>query len=93
VWCQMMADVTGMVIQQPQAPIQANALGAAFIAGVGLGELSFHDIRALSQNQRQFEPDSTKRSIYDDCFGTFKELHKRLAPLYRSLNQDRNPPR
>jgi xylulokinase len=88
-WCQMMADVTGMVVRQPQAPIQANALGAAFIAGVGLGELSFQDIPALCHERRRFEPRQATRSIYDDCFATFKELHQRLAPLYRRLNQNR----
>jgi xylulokinase len=88
-WCQMMADVTGMVVRQPQAPIQANALGAAFIAGIGLGELSFHDVPALCHERRRFEPRRTTRSLYDDCFDTFKELHQRLAPLYRRLNQHR----
>jgi xylulokinase len=92
-WCQMMADVTGMVVRQPQAPIQANALGAAFIAGVGLGELSFQDIPALRQERRRFEPRSAMRALYDDSFATFKELHKRLAPLYRRLNQNREAAR
>lgn len=89
VWCQMIADVTGMVIRQPQMPIQANALGAAFIAGVGLGELSFHDVPALCRDARTFEPRDTVRGLYDERFGTFKELHRRLAPLYRRLHQHR----
>ena len=89
----MIADVTGMVVEQPVAPIQANALGAAFIAGVGLGELSFDDVPALCPSQRRFEPRETLRSLYDDRFGTFKELHRRLAPLYRRINQHRSTPR
>ncbi|MBE1160222.1 xylulokinase [Dyella acidiphila] len=93
VWCQMMADVTGMLIQQPQAPIQANALGAAFIAGVGLGELSFQDVPALCRYRQRFEPRPALRSLYDDSFATFKQLHRRLAPLYRRINQHRSPPR
>lgn len=93
VWCQMIADVTGMVIEQPVAPIQANAVGAAFIAGVGLGEMSFNDVPALCQHERRFEPREALRHLYDDRFGTFKELHRRLAPLYRRINQHRSAPR
>jgi xylulokinase len=93
VWCQMIADVTGMVIQQPHAPIQANALGATFIAGIGLGELAFHDIPTLCRHQQRFEPRRALHQLYDDCFATFKELHRRLAPLYRRLNQHRSLPR
>ncbi|GLQ98553.1 carbohydrate kinase [Dyella mobilis] len=93
VWCQMIADITGMAIQQPRAPIQANALGAAFIAAVGLGELSFHDIPALCRPRQQFEPRQTTRTLYDDCFATFKQLHRQLAPVYRRVNQHRSAAR
>jgi xylulokinase len=88
-WCQMIADVTGMVVRQPQVPIQANALGAAFIAGVGLGEISFTDVAALCQEHRRFEPRQAMHDVYEDSFATFKELHRRLAPLYRRLHQHR----
>ncbi|WP_266183750.1 xylulokinase [Dyella humicola] len=87
VWCQIMADVTGMVIRQPHMPIQANAMGAAFIAGVGLGELSFSDVPSLCGIARTFEPRDTVRGLYDDRFGTFKELHRRLAPVYRKIRR------
>ncbi len=87
VWCQMMADVTGMVIRQPHMPIQANAIGAAFIAGVGLGELTFDDVPALCGIARTYEPGTALRGLYDDRFGTFKELHRRLAPVYRKLHR------
>jgi len=93
VWCQIMADVTGMVIEQPMAPIQANALGAAFIAGIGLGELSFEDVPVLCRHKFRFEPRPAMRQLYDERFGTFKELHRRLAPLYRDINQHRGLPR
>ena len=93
VWCQIMADVTGMVIEQPVAPIQANALGAAFIAGIGLGEMSFEDVPALCRHSSRFEPRPAMRQLYDERFGTFKELHRRLAPLYRDINQHRGLPR
>jgi xylulokinase len=93
VWCQMIADVTGMVVRQPEAPIQANALGAAFIAGVALGELNYADVPALCRHRQQFEPRDSMRELYDESFATFKELHRRLAPMYRRINRNREAPR
>jgi xylulokinase len=86
VWCQIMADVTGHVIQQPHNPIQTNARGAAFIAAVALGKLQFHDLSALQRPHRLYEPSRSTGALYDDRFATFKEVRKRLAPLYRRLN-------
>jgi xylulokinase len=88
-WCQILADATGRAIRQPEAPIQANAAGAALIAAVGIGALGFDDVPALMRWRRVYEPQRETRALYDDRFATFKEVHRRLAPLYRRLN----PPR
>ncbi|MCE4539801.1 FGGY-family carbohydrate kinase [Pelomonas sp. P7] len=86
VWCQIMADVTGQAIRQPIAPIQANAIGAAFIAGVGMGAMTFSDLAALRRTRRVYEPTSDLRQLYADKFEAFKEVRTRLAPLYHRLN-------
>jgi xylulokinase len=86
VWCQVMADVTGCAIRQPEAPIQANALGAAFIAAAGLGKLKLDDIPTLLRVRRLYEPNKAHRQLYDERFATFHEIHRRLRPLYRRLN-------
>lgn len=86
VWCQIMADVTGQPIRQPASPIQANAIGATFIAGVGIGELSFSDLNRLRQTRRIYEPTPSLRGLYTDKFEAFKEVRARLAPLYHRLN-------
>ena len=88
-WCQILADATGRAIRQPEAAIQANAMGAAFIAAVGIGALSFDDVPKLMRWRRVYEPRGETRALYDERYAAFKELHKRLAPLYRRLN----PPR
>jgi xylulokinase len=85
-WCQIFADVLDVHIRQPRDPVKANARGAAFIAAVGLGLLRFEDVPDLVEVERSYEPDRANRGLYDDLFGTFTELHKRLAPLYRRLN-------
>ena len=86
IWCQIMADVTGKPIRQLVNPIQANAIGAAFIAWVGTGALMFDDLKSLRQVRRVFEPAAGLRQLYDDQFATFLEVRERLAPLYRRLN-------
>lgn len=86
VWCQIMADVTGQPIRQLTSPIQANAIGATFIAGVGIGALRFADLGHLRQARRTYEPSSALRRLYGDKFETFKEVRTRLAPLYHRLN-------
>jgi len=88
-WCQILADATGRAIRQPEAPIQANAAGAAFIAAVGVGALAFDDVPGLMRWRRVHEPQRETRALYDERFAAFKEVHRRLAPLYRRLN----PPR
>ena len=86
VWCQIFADVLGIPMRQIEAPIQANALGAAFIGGVGIGELSYNDIPVLTRIRRTYFPDLEKKAVYDESFRTFQEAHRRLTPLYRRLN-------
>lgn len=89
VWCQIMADVTGQPIRQLANPIQANAIGASFIAAVGLGALRFADLAPLRRERRVYEPASALRALYAEKFEAFKEVRARLAPLYRRLNAQR----
>jgi len=86
VWCQIIADVTGRPIRQLASPIQANAIGATFIAGVGIGALRFDDLTSLRKARRTYEPATGLRCLYADKFETFKEIRTRLAPLYQRLN-------
>ena len=85
-WCQIFADVLDVPIRQMEDAIQANAIGAAFIAFVGIGALSYNDIPAMTRIRRTYQPDSARKAIYDSAFEDFKLAHKRLAPLYRRLN-------
>jgi xylulokinase len=86
VWCQIYADVLGAEVRQVQDPLQANARGAALIAAVGQGRVSWADVPRLAPVRRAFTPNPAHRAVYDDRFATFTELHRRLAPVYRRLN-------
>ena len=80
------ADVLDVRIRQARDPVKANARGAAFIAAVGRGLMRFEDVPDRIAIGRTYEPRRANRQLYDDLFGTFTELHKRLAPVYRRLN-------
>lgn len=86
VWCQIFADVLNLRVRQVECPIQANAVGAAFIGFVGIKALSFSDIPQLIRIRRIYSPHPATRALYDDLFETFKVAYHRLAPLYRRLN-------
>ena len=48
-WRQIFADVFDREIRQVADPIQSNARGAAFIAGVALGDITFDEIRLIGR--------------------------------------------
>ena len=86
-WCQIFADVLQREIRQVSEPIHANARGAAFIALVGLGEISFDDIPALVQYEKTFSPTAKNISIYNELFQAFVDLYKANRSVYQKLNQ------
>ena len=85
-WCQIFADVLGLRIRQPEEPMQANAIGAAWIAAAGLGLAGFRETASRCRIRATFIPDPGRHRLYDEMFGRFRELHKRLGPLYRKIN-------
>jgi len=86
VWCQILADVLNVQVQQVQDPIQANARGAALIAAAGLGEIAFDDVPALVEVRRSYEPDPQNRALYDERFGVFTQVYRQMRGVYKRLN-------
>jgi len=86
IWCRILADVLDRPIHQCADPIQVNVRGAAYIAGVGLGELSFDDVPALAQHKQTYEPDPANRALYDERFGVFTEIYRQNKKIYKKLN-------
>ncbi len=87
VWCQIFADVLNVEVRQVQDPIQANARGAAFIAGVGLGSIGFGDVPQLVTFKRTYQPTPQHRAVYDDRYAVFVEIYRQMKGVYRRLNQ------
>lgn len=85
-WCQLFADVLNVRIKQPENPLHTNALGAAFIAGVGLGVMQFSDVAHKVRYGKVFTPNPEAAMHYHQQFATYKTLYKALQPIYAKLN-------
>jgi xylulokinase len=86
-WCQIFADVLGIEIRRDARPVEVNARGAGWIGAVGAGMVTFAEIPALMRNDHVFEPTPAHRATYDEAFDVYKDLHQRLAPVYKRLNR------
>jgi xylulokinase len=86
IWCQIHADVLNRTIKQVKDPIQTNARGAAFIASVGLGYMTFDDIPNYIQINNTFEPNPENRKIYDRLFAEFLNIYKHNKAIFKRLN-------
>ena len=87
IWCQIFADVLNRTIKQVKDPIQANARGAAFIASVGLGYLTWDQIPGLIQFSNVFKPNPENRAIYDKLFSEYTNIYKIMKKTYKRLNE------
>ncbi|NVM54389.1 MAG: xylulose kinase [Candidatus Helarchaeota archaeon] len=87
IWCQIYADVLNRTIRQVKDPIQANARGAAFIASVGLGYITFEDIPKYITYTKSYTPNPENRQIYDELFEEFLNIYKNNKKMYQRLNR------
>ena len=86
VWCQIFADVMNLEIRQVADPIYANARGAAWIAGVGLGELKFSDVPGLVKIRRVYIPLPKNRALFNERFDLFVTIYKQMKSVYKKMN-------
>ncbi len=87
VWCQIVADVTGRRVEVVGNAQDAGTIGAAIVAGVGLGLIgSFREAKALVAVERTFEPRPTTRTLYDRQYDAFRNLYASNRKLFRKLN-------
>jgi len=75
VWMQIFADVIGIPMEIPEGR-QLGALGAAMAAGVCSGVFSSlgEAVGNMSRTGRRFEPDVTKKAVYDSKYQEYKNL-------------------
>jgi xylulokinase len=89
IWCQIHADVLNRTIRQIQDPILVNARGAAFLAAVALGGLTFDEIPNRVQIAHTYTPNPENRALYDELFHEFVNIYNRNKKIYARLNRKR----
>jgi xylulokinase len=87
VWCQIHADVLNRTIRQVRDPIQVNVRGAAILASVALGYITFDDIPAQVPIANTYAPNPENRAIYDELFREFLNIYKQNRKISARLNR------
>jgi xylulokinase len=80
VWNQMKADITGCRLLIPEIE-DAELTGCACCASAALGrhETFLDAARSFVRIDREFEPDPSRLSLYDDAYGRYREATARLT--------------
>jgi xylulokinase len=89
-WAQIMADVIGIPMHQQENPSNTTLLGMAFLAFNRLGLMSLEEIPNKVRTIRVFEPIRANKEVYDRMYAQFRQCHKRLKPMFHSLNKPAN---
>lgn len=86
VWTQLKSDISNKTIRVPYAD-QATSLGAAILAGVGVGVYSnFEDaVETTIKIARVHKPDQAKLNIYHDYYQLYIDLYQKLKDSYQVL--------
>jgi xylulokinase len=83
VWLQILADVWGCPVRRRSIVEEANSLGAAVTAAVGLGLVGdFGVARGLSEVTAEFTPDPQRHAVYRQRHGVFLDAYRRLEPWF-----------
>lgn len=86
-WCQIHADVLQRTLHKMHQPILVNARGAAFIASVGMGWITFADVPAYVPIEKTFIPQSEHLERYEQLYREFVRFYKQNRTSYRRLNR------
>ncbi len=84
--CQMLADITGRVIETVDSPQNVGSVGACAVTAVGLGLIPDLDcVRDFIPVAEVYTPDKDKHAAYKKYYRTFKKLYNANKVLFKSL--------
>jgi xylulokinase len=86
-WVQTCADIFGKPFTRPVI-IEAGALGAAIMAGVGAGVFAGYPqaVATMVKLERTFEPDLSRHARYQARYQNYQRLAPRMAEMARELS-------
>jgi len=83
VWMQVLADVWQVPVRRRSIVADANSLGAAVTAAVGLGFVpDFGVARSLSTTTAEFLPDASRGDLSGQQHEVFRDAYDRLEPWF-----------
>lgn len=82
VYLAVLADVWGVPVRRRTIVEEANSLGAAITAAVGLGLTDFAAARSLSEVTAEFTPDAGRHAVYAERHARFTDAYTALAPWF-----------
>jgi sugar (pentulose or hexulose) kinase len=85
-WGQLLADVLGADVRRLANPQVTNAHGAALLALVETGALTWDDADAALSVAEVHHPDPTVATVYRRLLDAFVDAHDRWSPTFRILN-------
>lgn len=86
-WCQIFADVLDRNVVQIEQPRLAPLRGAAFLALVGIGAATFHELEGAVRPRRVYAPRVENKRVYEPLYQAFLKLYQRNMPVYRHLRR------
>jgi xylulokinase len=87
-WLQIFADVWNKPVSRRSLVDEANALGAAVVAGVGVGLFDSFDVAStLSRVEEIFEPDPERSERYAVRYEQFLDAYRQLEPVFDDLQR------
>lgn len=85
-WGQLLADVLGADVRRLANPHVTNAQGAALLALVEAGEMTWDDADAALSVAEVHHPDPAVAGTYQRLLDAFVDAHDRWSPTFRILN-------
>jgi sugar (pentulose or hexulose) kinase len=86
VWGQILADVLGTEVRRLADPQVTNAHGAALLALVEAGRLTWDDADAALRVEQVHHPDPAVAALYRRSLAAFIDAHDRWGPTLRILH-------
>ena len=85
-WAQMAADMFGVPVRVHATPRAATSLGAALIAGVGIGWYAdFAEAAQYIHIQSVYQPDDAAHAAYQRHLAVFGSLYPHMKAAYEAL--------
>ena len=86
-WMQLFADILGVKVEVPEAE-ELGALGAAMLAGVGVGIYKDvnESVNACTKISASYEPNAEKHAFYEKKYAIYKAILDALDPLWEKID-------